>query len=311
MSTPTKPPTPQPDLDRQQQETIQTLLQTSGYAQDSITEFADRFEHLEPGYCQRRIFAVVGKESNIGCQDWELDKLQSQLQIASSLEETLDEADLSNLTDTDNPVHALLSELMVIHAVVNVYAELDAYSRPFLHGPLNLAVEKLQRVKTADWESKSRTERMTDLEELLADYTSLKNREMDARAAAAKAADDARRVAELKIREDTEIEAATDHLHSERTGLDSDSQALHTAWEASQCSGEYDDFLAVAADAFSCDFYELRNIVDYENKNGAQKFRFELSLKSLQIWRGRVVAMCIGDRPETRMDIATAPRAGT
>ena len=63
--------------------------------------------------------------------------------------------------------------------------------------------------------------------------------------------------------------------------------------------------LAAAADAFSCDFYELRNVVDFENVNGAQKFRFELSLKSLQDWKAHGWTCDYRSRLQVAMDDIT------
>ena len=293
-------------------QTLSALREMIGHLNDSITEFTADFTHLSATYCQRRLFGVLGLTEPGEVCDWKLGTVKSQLEIASALEEILDEMDIFNLQTLENPIHALLDELMKINTVMNTYAMLGEYAPPFLHQPLSAALDTVQRVWTADWESKPRTERMTDLDVLLRSFATHKEYEDKARAtssAAEKAKVQMHVDAEAAFHGNTDIPSevndATQQLHIARELLNVASERLYTAWHSETgFAGEYDDFLAAAADAFSCDFYELRNVVDFENVNGARKFRFELSLKSLQDWKAQAelitaaITAAMDDKPE-------------
>ena len=297
-------------------QTLSALREMIGHLNDSITEFTADFTHLSATYCQRRLFGVLGLTEPGEVCDWKLGTVKSQLEIASALEETLDEMDIFNLQTLENPIHALLDELMRINTVMNTYAMLGEYAPPFLHQPLSAALDTVQRVWTADWESKPRTERMTDLDVLLRSFATHKEYEDKARATSSAA-----EKAKIQMHVDAEaafhgnpkilleVNDATQQLHIARDCLDTGSKRLHEAWQALGCSGVYDDFLAAAADAFKCDFYALRNVVDYENVNGARKFRFELSLNSLKTWVTCVemIQVAIENKPEWILPLLALP----
>ena len=250
-------------------QTLSALREMIGHLNDSITEFTADFTHLSATYCQRRLFGVLGlTEPAEVCN---LGTVKSQLEIASALEETLDEMDIFNLQTLENPIHALLDELMRINTVMNTYAMLGEYAPPFLHQPLSAALDTVQGVWTADWEAKPRTERMTDLDVLLRSFATHKEYEDKARStlsAAEKAKVQMHVDAEAAFHGNTDIPSgiddATQHLHIARELLNVASERLYTAWHSETgFAGEYDDFLAAAADAFSCDFYELRNVCGF------------------------------------------------
>ena len=297
-------------------QTLVALRETIGHLNDSITEFTADFTHLSATYCQRRFFGVVGLSEPGEVCDWKLGTVKNQLEIASALEETLSETDIFNPEYLESPVSDMLNELVKINTVMNTYAVFGEYAPPFLHQPLSAALDTVQRVWTADWESKARTERMTDLDVLLRSFATHKEYEDKARStssAAEKARIQMHVDAEAAFHGDTdipsEINDATQHLHIARDCLDKGSKRLHEAWQALGCSGAYDDFLAAAADAFKCDFYALRNVVDYENVNGARKFRFELSLNSLKTWVTCVEAIrvVITNKPEWILPLLALP----
>ena len=302
-----------PDPEVEKQQAVDTLLQLAMYIRDSVAEFCYDKQNLDIEYCQRRLYTLIGLHVGDDVNDWDREKIYQQIQIAEKLEETLAE------TPDNDPVTQLLREFAKLNEVVETYSVFNEYSQPFLSESLQTASENLQRVWTADWESKPRVARLRDLDQLLMQFAILQTEEDAARAEAETAETQAQHAQVEQMRQDVKIQHATNQLETARNDLDTASEALYTAWQTAECIDEYDDFLAAAADVFSVDYYELRDVVDYENKienggdgeasethhrlptatalqsppfsHGAQKFRFELSLKALNLWESRVLAI--------------------
>ena len=166
---------------------LEQLYQNRQDFQTAVSDFAQSGASLDFTYCRRRITSLIGLEDSTdeGSTDytqWDLQKLKVQSRIAS--ESVLA---IHGYMDEDpeiegHPIAPLLSEMQRISEIHQSAKTLDTYTRPFLIGPLSDAVEKVEKLWTADWEAKSDEDRLDDLDELDAELPSLIEAEDTARA---------------------------------------------------------------------------------------------------------------------------------
>ena len=119
-----------------------------------------------------------------------------------------------------HPVAELLSEMQRI-SEIHQSAKLDTYTRPFQHQPLSDAVERIEKLWTADWEAKSDEERLDDLNELEACLPGLIEAEDTARAGEKADVEEGteREVQEASQAEEAKSQIALGYAYPSRKGL--------------------------------------------------------------------------------------------
>ena len=149
---------------------LEHLYQNRQDFQDAVSDFAQSGSSLNFTYCRRRIKSLVGLEdaTDEGSTDytqWNLEKIKVQSQIADESVRVIKGYLNEDPKIEESPVATLLSEMQRI-SEIHQSAKLDTYTRPFQHQPLSDAVERIEKLWTADWEAKSDEERLDDLNEL-------------------------------------------------------------------------------------------------------------------------------------------------
>ena len=207
---------------------LEHLYQNRQDFQTAVSDFAQSRSYLDFAYCRRRIKSLVGLEdaTDEGATDytqWNLQEIRTQSQIADESVRVI-----KGYLDEDpkiegHPIATLLSEMQRIHEI-HQSAKLDTYTRPFLHQPLSDALERIEKLWTADWEAKSDEERLDDLNELEAELPSLIEAEDTAQADEKTASEVSKKLLKQKKQKakllwDTRIQAARDYTGDADTEL--------------------------------------------------------------------------------------------